>query len=181
MTGGPRTYPDPAYRAWVASTWLANVEKSQQDGLPFATMQVVVHCKNGTYRTVLGYLPEEVQGQHAHRLFHHTRADGTPYPEETCAGHAALRFGRAISVDNGMFWRKDSSGCPVLYTVAPMVISGVTQGEELTFHDTTLEARTRQELIKKEGKLRKAQEIVRTLGGWDPRIAPAMRRANPCA
>jgi len=225
----PKAYPDPDYRDYVAKTWLAHLEKSQQSGLPFETMEAVVRSQDGTDRTVLadsvplgsafadthlvalyditeqkkarqslaqaeryaqhildsvgeglcqmdtegvitfinpmgakmlGYSPLEVIGYHSHALFHHSYADGSPYPAEICSILMAARMGRTFSDDNEVFWRKDGSCFPVHFTVAPMWKDGKVHGEVLTFRDISEEAQVRRNLIENEVKLRKAQEIA---------------------
>jgi len=49
----PLAYPDPVYRASVGENWLARVETARRDGTPFETMEVRIHCKDGSERIVL--------------------------------------------------------------------------------------------------------------------------------
>jgi PAS domain S-box-containing protein len=48
-----RAYPDPAYRQQVISTWQQRLETVKQTGAPFEAMEVKVHAKDGSVRTVL--------------------------------------------------------------------------------------------------------------------------------
>lgn len=49
----PKAYPDPEYRQRVAETWQATLDKCQREGTAFPPMEINVHCKNGTVKTVL--------------------------------------------------------------------------------------------------------------------------------
>ncbi|MEO5363179.1 MAG: transporter substrate-binding domain-containing protein [Magnetococcus sp. DMHC-8] len=49
----PKAYPDPAYREWVTRKWLARLAQSVRDAVPFKTMEVRIHCKDGSVKTVL--------------------------------------------------------------------------------------------------------------------------------
>lgn len=49
----PKAYPDPAYRQSVATTWMSRVEKAKVENAPFEPLEVRIHCKDGSVRTVL--------------------------------------------------------------------------------------------------------------------------------
>jgi PAS domain S-box-containing protein len=137
------------------------VLESVGDGLCQVNVDGYVTFINPRGAELLGYTPAEVIGRHAHTLFHHSHADGSPYPVSQCVGRQAMRMGRALSVDNEVFWRKDGSSFEVHYTVAPMTLDGIAQGEEvLTFRDTSEEHRIRQALLDNGIFMRKAQEIA---------------------
>ncbi len=131
------------------------------DGLCRVNADGYVTFINPRGAELLGYAPSEVVGRHAHSLFHHSHADGSPYPAAECVGHRAMQQGRSLSVDGEVFWRKDGSSFAVHYTVAPMTLDGRVQGDEvLTFRDTSEERRIRQALLENEIVMRKAQEIA---------------------
>lgn len=48
----PKAYPDPAYRQWVIETWTARVQIASQEYTTVEPLEVIVHCKDGTQRTV---------------------------------------------------------------------------------------------------------------------------------
>jgi len=63
----PKAYPDSEYRQWVARTWQQHLEKAKQDNTPFEPLEVVIHCKDGSCRTVLASaapLTESFRGIH---------------------------------------------------------------------------------------------------------------------
>ncbi|NVO07454.1 MAG: PAS domain S-box protein, partial [Rhodoferax sp.] len=109
---------------------------------------------------LLGYQPQEMLGQVAHTLFHHSYPDGSPYPLEACNGRAALAQNRPHSVDSEVFWRKDGSSFPVHYDSAPMRVDGRLRGTVLTFRDISAEVAIRRTLMDNQVKFRKAQEIA---------------------
>ena len=69
---------------------------------------------------MLGYEVSELIGRPAHSTMHHTRADGTPYPQCECPIYATLRDGVARRVKDEVFWRKDGTSFPVDYSCTPI-------------------------------------------------------------
>jgi len=49
----PRAYPDPEYRQQVAANWMNNLEKARVSNTPFESMEINIHCKDGSLRTAL--------------------------------------------------------------------------------------------------------------------------------
>ncbi|PWB47720.1 MAG: hypothetical protein C3F18_11970 [Nitrosomonadales bacterium] len=87
---------------------------------------------------MLGYESEdELIGRHAHELFHHSYADGSPYPVEKCRAYEAYLSNQVIHVDNEVFWRKDGSAFPVEYWSHPIRHEGQVEGSVVTFMDIT--------------------------------------------
>ncbi len=85
---------------------------------------------------ILGYDDSsDLLGQDMHRLIHHTRPDGTPYPVEECRIDRALRDGKAVYADDEVFWRADGTSFRVEYRTAPVAREGRTIGAVVTFAD----------------------------------------------
>jgi two-component system, NtrC family, sensor kinase len=61
---------------------------------------------------MFGYTASELIGQNMHALVHHSRRDGSPYPEEECVFLEAVRTNRAIHLVSEFLWRKDGSVFP---------------------------------------------------------------------
>jgi len=97
---------------------------------------------------MLGYEVRELIGRHSHSIWHHTRADGTPYPQEQCRIYAALRDGVVKRITDEVFWRKDGNPFPVDYTVAPIWEKGGIIGAVIVFRDITERRRAEEGLIK---------------------------------
>jgi PAS domain S-box-containing protein len=63
----PLAYPDPDYRAWVASEWTTRLAEARSTGAPFAPVEIVLRAKNGSLHNVICYaapLGEELFGPH---------------------------------------------------------------------------------------------------------------------
>ncbi len=87
---------------------------------------------------MLGYEPEELIGQPSHSLWHHTKADGTPYPKEQCPNYRAYKDGKVHRGDDEVFWRKDGSSFPAEYTSTPIRdAEGALVGAVVVFQDIT--------------------------------------------
>ena len=86
---------------------------------------------------LLGYKPEEMQGQLLHPLVHHSRSDGTPYPLEECPIHATLHRHSPLRIRNEVFWRRNGVSIPVEYVVCPMVDGGKVTGAVIAYQDVT--------------------------------------------
>jgi PAS domain S-box-containing protein len=87
---------------------------------------------------------EDAIGKKLHDVIHHTRPDGSRYPQEECPICATARGGEPAHVDSELFFRLDGSSFPVEYWVSPILRDGKLQGAVCTFIDIT-ERRTAQE------------------------------------
>ena len=84
---------------------------------------------------MLGYAPEEVLGQNMHALIHHTRSDGSPYPEDECPIFRAIRQQSCTRHSGESLWRKDGSSFPAEYSCHPVIQDGQLTGAVVTFVD----------------------------------------------
>lgn len=91
---------------------------------------------NAAAARLLGYAgPGELRGRNIHALIHHSREDGTPYPQEECRIFRAFRQNQGCHVDNEIFWRADGSGFPAEYWSYPIRRDGQVVGSVVTFLD----------------------------------------------
>lgn len=90
---------------------------------------------NAAANQMLGWKLEDVKGQAAHDVHHHSHADGSPYPLDDCPIYAALRDGEVHRVDDEVFWHVDGSFVPVEYTSTPIVEDGELTGAVVVFRD----------------------------------------------
>ncbi len=103
---------------------------------------------------LLGYEIHELLGKNSHRLFHHTKADGTPYPERECPIHEAYRDGQIHYTDKEVFWKKNGVAIPVEYNSTPIKENDVTVGAVLSFQDITVKKKTESALTEQSKRLR---------------------------
>ena len=105
---------------------------------------------------ITGYEIHELVGRDWHALVHHTKRDGSPYPQEECPVAASLRDGSVQHVVQEVFWRKDGTSFPVEYTSTPITQDGRVAGAVIVFKDLT-------ERTKAEEVLRVGEEQFRKL------------------
>ncbi len=92
-------------------------------------------CNRSCIR-MLGFASEEdMLGKNVHQLIHHSLADGTAYPEETCRIYEAYLTDSGVHIDTEVFWRADGTSFPVEYWSHPVLRDGVVNGAVVTFLD----------------------------------------------
>ncbi|MEO5344990.1 MAG: PAS domain S-box protein, partial [Magnetococcus sp. YQC-9] len=110
---------------------------------------------NPTALTLLGWREEdELLGQSAHPLFHHSHPDGTPYPLADCFLCRALEQHLYSPLQEDWFWRKDGRYFPVEVNAAPILRAGKTHGAVIAFQDITQRKHTERQLQNSEARLR---------------------------
>jgi formate hydrogenlyase transcriptional activator len=115
---------------------------------------------NSAAARILGYDdPEQLLGLNMHRLEHHTRKDGTPFPIEECPIYLGFLENRGVHVDDDVFWRKDGSSFDVEYWSHPLIRAGKTVGAVVTFLDITERKRAEEALRKSEQRKHTLLEI----------------------
>jgi PAS domain S-box-containing protein len=118
---------------------------------------------------MLGYEVEELLGKHSHSIWHHTKADGSLYPEEECPIYATFKNSGVHYIRDEIFWKKDGTSFPVGYTSTPIVEDGKLVGAVVTFRDIT-------ERKQMEKAIREARDYLEMLFNyanapivvWDP-------------
>ncbi|WP_292934129.1 diguanylate cyclase [Noviherbaspirillum sp.] len=105
------------------------------EGVFVTGRQGVIVFSNPAAQRLLGWSKEELLGQRAHLLFHHTRADGSAYPEEVCDITRVVSSGQSFRGHDEMFWRKDGSMLPVSVSSTPIIRNGKVTGAVVAFHD----------------------------------------------
>ncbi|WP_034266643.1 PAS domain-containing protein [Actinospica robiniae] len=86
---------------------------------------------------ILRYRAAELGGQDAHELLTHSRADGTPLPEEECALLDSVRTGAKHRALDTVLWRSDGGPVYVDLTTAPVYEGENIIGAVMTFVDNT--------------------------------------------
>lgn len=112
---------------------------------------------NPAAAAMLGYEMKELIGKSAHEIWHHSRADGSLYPEKDCPIYMSYKSGGVHRVRDDVFWKKDGRSFPVAYTSTPIVENGKLVGAVVTFRDITERKLTEEEL---KGHREHLEELV---------------------
>ena len=88
---------------------------------------------------MIGWDPDELIGKSQHKILHHSRADGSHYPNTECPIYAAFKDGKVHVVKDEVFWRKDGSSFPVEYVSTPIFEKEKLVGAVVVFRDVTKE------------------------------------------
>jgi PAS domain S-box-containing protein len=120
---------------------------NHQDGITFV---------NAAAARMLGYTPEELLGRSLHSVAHHSRADGTPYPRESCPLHAVRSSGGIQRVDNEVLWRKDGTAFPAEYVATPVRDPNGQQGAVVLFQDITARRQAEAEVARQRAELERS-------------------------
>jgi diguanylate cyclase (GGDEF)-like protein/PAS domain S-box-containing protein len=86
---------------------------------------------------LFGSEPADLVGKDVHELFHHSRADGSPYPGDECPVYRTFVDGVGVRVEDEVFWRSDGTSFPVEYSSYPIVDKGINKGAVVAFSDIT--------------------------------------------
>jgi len=127
---------------------------------------------------MVGYPVEDLIGRPIHALLHHTRIDGTPYPDDDCPIYAALHDGEIHRVTHEVFWRRDGTSFPVEYVSSPLWEDDTVAGAVVVFHDTSKQWRIESGLREREDRL---EYVIRgsSDGFWDGQIPPGQPWDHP--
>jgi PAS domain S-box-containing protein len=111
--------------------------KSVADGLYVADASGELTFINPTAVELLGYDTDaELLGRRPHATFHHSHADGSPYPREDCPLTNVRISGEPAYSDDDTFWRKDGSALAVAFSSAPVDLAE-GRGTAVAFRDIT--------------------------------------------
>jgi PAS domain S-box-containing protein len=84
---------------------------------------------------IVGWHTEDVLGQRAHDVHHHSHEDGSAYNRDDCPIYASLKDGEVHNVDHEVFWHANGSPVPVEYTSTPILNDGKPDGAVVVFRD----------------------------------------------
>ena len=116
---------------------------------------------NPAAATMLGYEVVELLGKPSHALWHHTKEDGSQYPQEQCPIYGAYKDGLVHMGADEIFWRKDGSHFSAQYCSTPLRDEqGRLIGAVVTFQDITEQKRMAAQLL----EAAKLAEVTRVLG-----------------
>lgn len=144
---------------------LTLIFNSSFDGI----MGLDIHARhtfvNVSAAQMLGYTPDELIGKDSHKLWHHTKLDGTYFPEEECPTMKVLAEG-IHRRDEDLFWRKDGTSFEVELLQSPIIENGKIIGAVMSFHDITEKKRLEKERYANERRLKLATEY-NLMGIWE--------------
>src|SRR5581483_6681649 len=124
--------------------------------------------------TLLGYRPSELVGKRLHSLVHHSRLNGTPFPEDECPIVDAA--GRCAEVGGDtVLWTKAGSPVCVEYKLRP-VQHGQGHLSVLAFHDVT--ARKRAEDVLFDQAFHDPVTLLPNRRLFEDRVSHAIRTAE---
>ena len=88
---------------------------------------------------MLGYeAADELLGRNMHAQIHHTRPDGSAFPQSECPLLHTTTSGRPVRLENEMLWRRDGSPFFAEYSSFPVFAEGRITGSVITFSDTSV-------------------------------------------
>ncbi len=102
---------------------------------------------------MLGYSPNDFEGNELCSLIHYAHEDGAPYSVKDCPLHQSISTGTTTHLDSEVFWRKDGKSFPVAYSSNPVHKEGSLVGSVITFWDITARKLA-------EEQVRRAREIA---------------------
>ena len=113
-----------------------------------------LYANSACWRT-LGYNSDsDLLGQNMHSLIHHSHADLTAYPSDSCKIGKAIKEGIEIIADDEVFWSKSRVAIPVRYHAYPQYEGGKLIGAVVSFYDISSEIQQKKLLEASETKFR---------------------------
>ncbi|MFH0754117.1 MAG: PAS domain S-box protein [Candidatus Omnitrophota bacterium] len=108
---------------------------------------------------MLGYESvHDLLGKNMHTMIHHTRVDGSPFPEEQCKIFQAFQQGHQTHVDDEVLWRADGKNFAAEYWSYPQWRDGKVIGAVVTFMDITERRKAEHALSVSEDRFRQIAE-----------------------
>ncbi len=88
---------------------------------------------------ILGYeRRDQLIGMNMHMLIHHTRPDGSPFPQSECPLLHTATSGHQVRLENEMLWRRNGSPFYAEYSSFPVFSGGQITGSVITFSDVSI-------------------------------------------
>ncbi|MFZ3138415.1 MAG: PAS domain S-box protein [Thermodesulfovibrionales bacterium] len=115
---------------------------------------------NPSAAKMLGYEVEELIGEPSHKIWHHTKINGRPYPETECPIYAAFKDGTIHHARDEVFWKKDGTSFPVSYISTPIVEDGRLVGAVVAFRDITEHKKAEEEIKKRVKELEEFYDMA---------------------
>ena len=113
-----------------------------------------VYANTACWRTLGFNSDTELLGRNMHRLIHHSHADSTAYPTDSCKIGKAVRDGIEIVDEDEVFWSKTGVAIPVRYHAYPQYQGDHLIGAVVSFYDISNELKQKKLLEASENKFR---------------------------
>ncbi len=121
---------------------------SVADGVIGLDMRGYIIFANPAAAAILGHEVSGLEGRPHHSLMHHTRADGSAYPEGECPITTSCVGGHSREISDEVMWRRDGSSVPVRYVCTPMRDGDRIVGATLLFEEIGEAQWAREELAR---------------------------------
>ena len=161
--------------------------ESAAEGIYGIDTQGVCTFINQAALRILGFSSrDQVLGLNGHLLFHHSHADGTPFPMQDCRIVHAFRSSNGAHSDEEVFWRSDGTSFPVEYWSHPLLRGGQAIGSVVTFLDISQRRSFELAIRESEQKFRAVFEgaelgiAVAEIKNGHTTVNPAYRRMLGC-
>lgn len=141
-----------------------HLKQSMLDQLPEAVYAMndagQITYANAMASNLLGWPVDAMLGKNAHALFHHSKADGSPYPEQECPITLAQGHADDIREMNDVFWRKDGSALVVELSVTTLDNPAQNAQKLVAFHEVSQLVQNKRELQEKVNELTQANALL---------------------
>jgi len=132
---------------------LRQILNSIGDGVYGLDREGEITFANPAGARMIGYEVDELIGKKAHRINHHSKPDGSVFPESESLIHAALKDGKVRHESGEVFWRRDGTSFPVEYTSTPIIDGGEVQGAVVAFKNIAERKEYEVKLLESEERL----------------------------
>ncbi|HBA86650.1 MAG TPA: histidine kinase [Geobacter sp.] len=118
------------------------------EGINGVDMDGRITFVNPAAAQMVGWTQEDLLGQNQHALMHHSKADGTLFPERECPISVACYSGIPQQGTDELFWRKDGTSFYVEYNCSPIREDGKLVGAVVIYKDMTERRQAEDQLLK---------------------------------
>jgi len=162
-----------------------SIFESARDGIVAVDQDGYIATVNRAALEAIDATLENATQLRGHDLFHHSRADGSPYPWEECPIMKTLQDGVTREIRDEVFWRRDGTSFPVEYAVTPLQNDETVSGSLVIFRDVSERKLIQQQLAQANtlsslGRMAStiAHEFNNVLMGIQPAAELVRRKSN---